>query len=226
MDDPAGPVASRPPGLAERLRLYVVTSARPSHLRVIRAALEGGATAVQLRAPELAGRPEELIALGREAAEACRARGVLFVLNDDPGAAAAAGADAVHVGQGDDPPGVAARRAPGLLLGVSVGSVEEANAAEALGASYLGVTVWGTPTKPEAKPAGLAGLRRISSATRLPVVGIGGIDAGNAAEVIRAGAAGVAVVSAVAAAEDPVAATRTLVEVVRRAVEAAGPRDG
>ena len=78
------------------------------------------------------------------------------------------------------------------------------------GADYLGVTVWGTPTKPEAVAGGPSVVTTVAEASGLPVVGIGGIDAGNAAEVMAAGAAGVAVISAVAAAEDPVAATREL----------------
>jgi thiamine-phosphate diphosphorylase len=74
--------------------------------------------------------------------------------------------------------------------------------------------VWETPTKPEAKPAGLDGVRRIAAATALPVVGVGGIDAANARRVLDAGASGVAVVSAVGAADDAVEATRGLVRAV------------
>ena len=87
--------------------------------------------------------------------------------------------------------------------------------AEAAGADYLAATVWATRTKQEAAPVGLDGLRAIASATRLPVVGIGGIDATNAEGVLANGAAGVAVVSTVGAAPDPVRATRELVEAVR-----------
>ena len=94
---------------------------------------------------------------------------------------------------------------------------DQARAAERFGADYLGVTVWPTATKPEAQAGGLERLRAIASATALPVVGIGGIDATNASQVIGAGAAGVAVISAVGAADDPEAATRTLVAAVERA---------
>jgi thiamine-phosphate pyrophosphorylase len=100
------------------------------------------------------------------------------------------------------------------VLGVSVSSVEEALAAGAAGADYLGVTVWATPTKPEATPMGIHGLAAVVDATDLPVVAIGGIDARNARQVVEAGASGIAVVSAVGAAPDPVAATRELVAVV------------
>ena len=84
----------------------------------------------------------------------------------------------------------------------------------AVGADYLGVTVWSTSTKPESIARGLDGLREVAAATALPVVGIGGIDASNAAHVLEAGAAGVAVVSAVGAAPDPETATRALVAAV------------
>ena len=99
---------------------------------------------------------------------------------------------------------------PERILGVSVGSVEEARRAEAAGADYLGVTVWSTATKPEAEPVGLEGLRDVAAATALPVVGIGGIDVGNARDVLAAGASGVAVIGAVAAATDPAEAVREL----------------
>jgi thiamine-phosphate diphosphorylase len=97
----------------------------------------------------------------------------------------------------------------------------EARGAEAAGATYVGVTVWSTATKPDARPVGLEGVRAVARATRLPVVGIGGIHAANAAQVLAAGARGVAVVSAVAGSDDMVAATRAL----RAAVDRAGTID-
>lgn len=199
------------------LAVYVVTSsglvADRDHRDVALAAIAGGATAVQLRAPELTD--EDMAPLAKELGDRCRAADVLFVVNDRVEVAASAGAGA-HVGQGDDP-----RAARGLLgadaaLGVSVSTVDEAVAAEDVGADYLGVTIWATPTKPEAEPRGLGGLRDIVKVTGLPVVGIGGIHAGNAHEVLAAGAAGVAVVSAVGTARDPVTATRELVDAVTR----------
>lgn len=200
------------------LGVYVVTSSGLApgrgHREVAVAAIAGGATAVQLRAKDLTD--EELLPLARELAGRCRAAGVLFVVNDRTDVALGAGADGVHVGQDQDVAEVRRRLGPGPVLGVSVEDPAQAAAAEAAGADYLGVTVWSTPTKPEARPLGLEGLRRVVAATSLPVVGIGGIDAANAAEVLAAGAAGVAVVSAVGAAEDPVAATRRLAEVVGR----------
>jgi thiamine-phosphate pyrophosphorylase len=206
------------------LGVYVVTSIglspRRDHRDVVVAAIEGGASAIQLRAPEL--RDDDLLPLATELALLCREPGVLFIVNDRLDVALASGANGVHLGQRDDLEHARARIGDSRILGISVDDVEEARAAEAAGADYLGVTVWATPTKPEAVPHDLEGIRAIVGATELPVVGIGGIEAANAGLVIAAGAAGVAVVSAVAAADDPVDATRELVAVVRGAVSARG----
>jgi thiamine-phosphate diphosphorylase len=194
------------------LVVYVVTSTGlvpgRDHRDVALAAIEGGATAIQLRAPELPD--DELAPLATELATACRDAGVLFVVNDRVEVAARVGAGA-HVGQEDDPAAARRRLGPGAALGISVTTVEEGLAAAGAGADYLGVTVWATPTKPEAVPQGIHAIRALADGTGLPVVAIGGIHAGNAREVLEAGASGVAVVSAVGAARDPVAATRELV---------------
>ena len=197
------------------LRVYVVTSAAfggRSHEEVALAAIEGGATAVQLRAPELPD--EELLVLARRLADRCAVAGVLFVVNDRPDLAVASGAGGAHVGQRDDVDGARSTLGPDRVLGISVTTSEEAFAAVERGADYLGVTVWATPTKPEARPGGLELVRAIADVSTVPVVGIGGIDPSNASQVIEAGAAGVAVISAVAAAPDPVGATRDLVRAV------------
>jgi thiamine-phosphate pyrophosphorylase len=202
--------------LRRRLRVYVVTSTGlvtgRSHVEVARAAVEGGATAVQLRAPEL--RSRELLPLASDLVALCRSRGTLFVVNDAVEVALKSGADGVHLGQGDDLEAARDRLGPDPVLGITVETPLQARRAEELGADYLGVTVWSTSTKPEAVPVGLAGLRDIVAATRLPVVGIGGVGASSARQVLEAGVAGVAVVSAVGAAADPVAATRDLVAAV------------
>jgi thiamine-phosphate diphosphorylase len=206
-----------------RLRVYVVTSAAfagRGHLDVAHAAIRGGATAVQLRAPELDD--DALERLARELVAACRRANVLSIVNDRPEVAVAAGADGAHVGQGDDLEHARQVLGGRYVEGISVADVEQADRAVELGADYLGVTVWGTATKPDALPGGPDGLRSIATRTPLPVVGIGGVDAGNAAQVIEAGAAGVALISAVANAPDPAAATHD----VRRAVEMALERRG
>ncbi len=198
------------------LRVYVITSSGLApgrgHVEVALAAIEGGASAVQLRAPEL--NDERLLPLAARLVDPCRDAGVLFVVNDRVDVAVRSGADGVHLGQGDDLEGARERLGPDRVLGISVRTPWQARAAERAGADYLGVTVWTTPTKPEAVAVGLEGLRAVVAATRLPVVGVGGITASNARRVLEAGAAGVAVVSAVGAAQDPVAATRQLVAAV------------
>jgi thiamine-phosphate pyrophosphorylase len=209
-------VADLDPG---RLAVYVVTStafANRSHLDVADAAIGGGATAVQLRAPEL--EDAALLRIAADIAARCASAGVLFIVNDRAEVAAEVGADGVHVGQCDDPR--LARRVLGSerVLGVSVGSPEEAVNAESLGADYLGVTVWPTPTKPEAHAVGLDALSKIAGAAPLPVIGIGGIDVSNAAAVIDAGAVGVAVISAVAGADDPTGSTAALRDAVDSAL--------
>lgn len=200
------------------LGVYVLTSSglvpERGHRDVAIAAVAGGATAVQLRAKELDD--AELLPLAEELSSRCRAAGVLFVVNDRVDVALESGADGLHVGQADELEHVRERVGPEIVLGISVQDARQAQAAELAGADYLGVTVWSTPTKPEAIPRGVEGVREVVAATALPVVGIGGIEAANAAEVLVAGAAGVAVISAVGAAEDPIGATRLLAEVVSR----------
>jgi thiamine-phosphate pyrophosphorylase len=196
------------------LRLYVITDrvlSGRSHEAQAEAAIAGGATAIQLRDKTAPARV--LVEVGERLAALCRARGVVFIVNDRADVAMACGADGVHVGE-DDLPVAAARRllGPGKIVGASAGTVEAARRAEAEGADYLGVgAVFSTGTKADAGDAiGLEALARIVRAVRIPVVGIGGITVENAAAVIRAGAAGVAVVSAVVAQPDIAAAARAL----------------
>lgn len=159
-------------------------------LDTARQAVAAGATVVQLRvkAPTL-----EVVARGRGFGDL----GVTFVVNDDVEAAVALGADGVHLGQADE--GAERAREAGLLLGRSVTALDQV---AGLDADYLGAgPVWDTPSKDDAEPAlGLEGLRAVCAAAAVPVVAIGGVDASNAAECIRAGAAGVA---AIRAATDP-----------------------
>jgi thiamine-phosphate pyrophosphorylase len=168
-------------------------------LATARRAVAAGATVVQLRVK--AG-TEEIVARGQGFVEL----DTTFVVNDDVEAALRLGAVGVHLGQGDG--GAERARAEGLLLGRSVTAVGQV---AQLDADYLGAgPVWETPSKEDADPpVGLDGLAAIARAARVPVVAIGGIDASNAGECIRAGAAGVAVVRA---ATDPA---------LRRAVDAA-----
>jgi thiamine-phosphate pyrophosphorylase len=155
-------------------------------LETARRAVVAGATVVQLR---VKGPTEQVIAAGR----GFRALGTTFVVNDDVDAALELGADGVHLGQSDE--GAARARTRGLLLGRSATTYEQAIAADA---DYLGVgPIWATPSKADAEPpVGLGELAHICRAVRIPVIAIGGIDASNAGDCIRAGAAGVAVIRA------------------------------
>lgn len=195
--------------------LYVVldprlTAGRPP-LDVVRAALAGGAAAVQWRDKDASTR--ELLLMARGLAALTCAAGALFIVNDRVDVALAAGADGVHLGPDDLPVEVArALLGPRALIGFSAGTPEEARAAEAAGADYLGTgAVYGTLSKGDAGAAiGLAGLAAVCAATRLPVVAIGGVGLRRAAPCVEAGAVGVAVITAVTAAPDVEGAARAL----------------
>ena len=203
--------------LAPRLRRYLVTDARAGSVErlveMCRAALDGGMTAVQLRAKGWTDR--QLLDAAQALGLLCRDASALFIVNDRVDIALAAGADGVHLGV-DDLPITSARRllGPEAVIGYSPETDADRRRAEADGANYLGVgPVYGTGTKLDAGEAiGLDGLRRAVSATHLPVIGIGGITIEQAAEVVSTGAVGVAVVGAIFLAADPAAAARRLSE--------------
>ena len=159
-------------------------------LDTARMAVAGGATVVQLRLKAASTR--EVVQKGVP----FRELPATFIVNDDAEAAIALAADGVHLGQTDK--GAELARAAGLMLGLSASTVEEAIEAEKHGAGYIGAgPVWATPSKADAAPAiGLDGLAAICAAVSVPVVAIGSVDASNAADCIRAGAAGVAVIRA------------------------------
>jgi thiamine-phosphate pyrophosphorylase len=214
--------ATTPETLRRALSLLVLTDRACARGRdvveLVRAAVAGGATSVQLRDKEASAR--EMVQTARALLPHLRAAGVPLFVNDRVDVALIAGADGAHVGD-DDVPLTAARRIvpPGFLLGRSVDDVSDALRAEAEGADYLGVgPVFATATKTDAGPVvGIDGVRSVVDAVTIPVVGIGGIDADGAGEVVRAGADGVAVVSAVFGADD----VRGAAERVRQTVEAA-----
>lgn len=205
--------------LRPQLRRYLVTDAcagSVEHLVAIcAAALEGGVTAIQLRARGWSDR--QLHEAATALALRCRDAEALFIVNDRVDLALASGADGVHLGV-DDVPVCAARRllGPDAIIGFSPETDADRVAAEIAGCDYLGIgPVYGTTTKPDAGSAiGLDGLRRVLGLTALPVVGIGGISLDRASEVVASGAAGVAVVGSVFMADDPLAAARQLAEVV------------
>ena len=200
--------------------LYLVTdrtlSLGRSTVEVVRAAIRGGVSCVQLREKGCSTR--EFMDEARLLKALLAGTGVPLFINDRLDVALAVGADGVHLGQ-NDLPIADARRLVGnrMIIGISAESVADAVRAEAEGADYIGASpVFTTPTKTDtAPPLGLDGLRAIRRAVRLPLVAIGGIDADNAAQVLRAGADGLAVVSAIVSAPCP----RTAAAAIRQQIE-------
>ena len=177
---------------------------------VVAAALEGGATCIQLREKHLS--TAEIAAEAAELIPLCRAAGVPFLIDDDVEAARLCGADGVHVGQSDTEL-AEARRAlgPEAIIGVSAQTVEEAQAAEAGGADYLGVgAVFATPTKTDAVLTPPAKLKEICASVSIPVTAIGGLNLETVEAIRGCGTCGAAVVSAIFAAADPKAAAQDL----------------
>ena len=202
--------------------LYLVTDrglARGrSTLEIISAAVHGGATVVQLREKDCSTR--DFIEQALSIKEFLKDRGVPLIINDRVDVAQAVKADGVHLGQTDMPLGLAKKvLGDSMIIGISAESLEDAVEAEKGGADYLGVSpIYATPTKTDtAPPLGLEGLREIRKTVRLPIVGIGGLNRDNAAEVIRNGADGVAVVSAIVAADDPQTAADDLRQIILEA---------
>ena len=200
--------------------LYLVTdralSLGRSTVEVVRAAIRGGVSCVQLREKGCSTR--EFMDEARLLKALLAGTGVPLFINDRLDVALAVGADGVHLGQNDL--AIAdARRLVGnrMIIGISAESVADAIRAEAEGADYIGASpVFTTSTKTDtAPPLGLDGLRAIRRAVRLPLVAIGGIDADNAAQVLRAGADGLAVVSAIVSAPCP----RTAAAAIRQQIE-------
>jgi thiamine-phosphate pyrophosphorylase len=191
--------------LKEKLLLYLVTDERPNGdelLPIIRAAIEGGATAIQLRRKHELGR--SFVELGHAIRNVTREKGVLFIVNDRVDVALLVDADGVHVGQ-DDISCLDAKRLMGdRIVGISAETVEEALQAQRDGADYLGVgAVYPTRSKPDAGYTGIDGLQNIVQAVQIPVVAIGGIERSNIGQVMETRVAGVAVVSAIMSAQDP-----------------------
>jgi thiamine-phosphate pyrophosphorylase len=179
-------------------------------------AVLGGVTIVQLRAKGSGTR--EFLELASRMAAALKRRSVPFIINDRIDIALACGADGVHLGQDDMPPDKA-RQLIGRskIIGVSVNTLKEAREAERLGADYIGLgPIYATTTKDTGLLVlGPEGIRRMRPKIGIPIIAIGGINAGNAADVMKAGAAGIAVVSAILGAPDARKAASILKKRVR-----------
>ncbi|MFB6113951.1 MAG: thiamine phosphate synthase [Halodesulfurarchaeum sp.] len=214
------------------METYLITQENQSGGRrtrdVVEAAIAGGIDVVQVREkPESTRRRLEI---AREVRKITAEAGIPMIVDDRVDIARAAGADGVHLGDTDLPVPVARDQlGEDAIIGRSVSTVEEAKEAAAAGADYLGVgAIFSTQSKDveeEKRDLGLEVVRAIDEAVDVPFVGIGGVGPDNAADVVQAGADGVAVISAITEADDPEEATRALGEAVaegkRRRNEAA-----
>ncbi len=195
-------------------RLYVIIDRAAAGGRELAdlaaAAIRGGADALQLR--DKAASPRGLLVEAARLLSVTRAAGVPLIINDQVEVARSVGADGVHLGQDD----MTVREArsllgPHALIGKSTHSLEQALAAHAEGADYIGLgPIFPTPTKPNTRSVGTGLIAQVTQYLRGPIVCIGGIDAANVQQVIDAGAECVAVVRAVCAAPDPESSTRNL----------------
>jgi len=177
-------------------------------VRQVEAVLEGGAALVQYRAKDLA--PALRLEQARRLAVVCRAHRAALIVNDSPELALAAGADGVHLGRDDGDARAARLAMPGAIVGVSCyADLQRARDAAGAGADYIGIgSVFPSPTKPHAVHAPLDLLARAQAESGLPVAAIGGITLANAPRVIGAGAAMIAVISALFDADDVSCAAR------------------
>lgn len=198
--------------------LYVITddklSLGKSHVEIAALAYEGGADIVQLRAKDADGR--QMLEWAKEIRKIADKNGKLFIVNDRLDIAILSNADGAHLGQSDVPVAEARRLVShDFIIGASVRSVEDAEKALMDGADYVALTIFDTKSKADALPGhGLELLREIHHAVDVPVIGIGGITKENAASVIKAGADGIAVISAVVSQTDVRKAAKDLREIV------------
>jgi len=205
-------------------RLYLICDSQPGGRElpdVVRGAVAGGVDVVQLREKRLAD--DELTAVANALRALCERLGALLIINDRAAVAVSAGADGVHLGQDDGAPErVRDSVGPDLLIGLSTHTPAQIDFAGPV--DYIGVgPVHETPTKPGVAAVGLELVRHAAEHARVPFFAIGGIDSTTAPSVLQAGARRVAVVRAIADAEDPESAARALREVIDHS---GGERDG
>ena len=196
-------------------RLHVLTDtvlqSRFSHLELARMAIKGDADTIQFR--QKVGTTREMIEIVRQLKQLCKDSGVTLIVNDRLDVAIAADAHGVHLGQDDFPIPLARKLlGEGRIIGGSAATLEEAQKCLAEGADYIGFgPVYPTTSKADADPVtGIKLLKQAVEAIPLPIIAIGGISVENTPEVMRAGARGIAVISAVCCQEDPEQATRAL----------------
>jgi thiamine-phosphate pyrophosphorylase len=197
----------------------VVLQSRFSHEDLARLGIAGGADTIQLR--EKGGSTRRMIEVAKSMLVVCRPAGVPLIVNDRIDVALAADADGVHLGQSDFPIPLARELlGKGRLIGGSAATLDEARVCLAEGADYIGFgPVYVTGSKTDAGPvSGQEGLKQVVDTIALPIIAIGGISDENVSAVMRAGAYGIAVISAVCCQIDPEGATRALREALERSI--------
>ncbi|MGA7872258.1 MAG: thiamine phosphate synthase [Candidatus Binatus sp.] len=176
--------------------------------------LQAGARIMQLRLKGAPGR--DFLATARAIAEMCRKRGAILIVNDRVDIAILAGAHGVHLGQQDLPLEAARRIGPGMIIGISTHTVEQARAAESGGADYIGFgPMYAGGLKHIASGQGLDNLRAIRAAVKIPIVAIGGITEARVAETLAAGADAAAIITDVVSAPDISAKVRSILALTR-----------
>lgn len=205
--------------LRRALLLYGITDGRSNTVNAVEQALRGGATMIQLREKSLTG--EALLSLARSVQRITDACGVPLIINDRADIAREIGAAGVHLGLDDgDLQAARALLGPDKIIGATARTVEQALAAEAAGADYLGSgAVFGTSTKADAKPMPLTLFREICSSVKIPVVAIGGVDRTNINQLKGCGMAGFAIVSGIFGAGDIEAAARELRSIAEQMIQ-------
>lgn len=203
----------------EALKLYLVTDRGLAGERaiedIVKEAVAGGVTIVQLREKDIATR--DFIALALSLKRVLKPAGVPLIINDRVDVALAADADGVHIGQSDMPYAMARKLlGPSKIIGLSVENFDQIEEANSLDVDYIGVSpVFATPTKTDtATPFGLEGLKEAVRMSVHPAVGIGGMNERTAADVMACGTDGIAVVSAIVCAPDPKESSKNLLQII------------
>ena len=202
-------------------KLHILTDtvlqSRFSHMEITRLAIAGGADTIQYR--QKSGSTREMIEIARNMKRLCSEAGVTFIVDDRLDVAIAAEADGVHLGQDDFPiPMARELLGEGRIIGGSAATLDEARKCLSEGADYVGFgPVYPTSSKDDAGPvSGIDILKQVVEIIPLPIIAIGGVGAENIPDVMRAGAHGIAVISAVCCQDDPEEATRSLYQALNK----------
>ena len=202
-------------------KLHILTDtvlqSRFSHMEITRLAIAGGADTIQYR--QKSGSTREMIEIARNMKRLCSEAGVTFIVNDRLDVAIAAEADGVHLGQDDFPiPMARELLGEGRIIGGSAATLDEARKCLSEGAEYVGFgPVYPTSSKDDAGPvSGIDILKQVVEIIPLPIIAIGGVGAENIPDVMRTGAHGIAVISAVCCQDDPEKATRSLYQALNK----------